>query len=568
MIPYARGFSQARFAIVITTLIALKLWLVQAEDIIGSATQYDALWYVRSASHWYWYAPYSWTAFMRPCAYPLWIAVIHLLHVPLRLAIELLQVGGAVVLLIALRRIGTDRWISSVCFAAICFHPAGFQLNDYTMSDTLYAAILWYVLGGLLLTTGTRRAWIAAGTGVAIAILWNTREEGLLIVAMVAIWSAISFAHERSHGSSTRLTLARITKPIVVTCAVAAMAIIGVYTTNYFVYRSFARSEMTARSFQSLFHGLLRIRPSEPKRYVPITSDTLHRAFKVSSTFAKLRTQFDGPLGEAWRIETYRRVGVPNEIGVGWIVWATRQAASAVGVFDTAKKSQRLFKKAAREINSACDDGRLPTRFVVDGFLDPLAQSGGLSRLPNSIVRVGVRFFTRWPINSIGDDEILTPAEASLYDEMTLRRSAGVPQRTGLAVSLENLIGRYHFVAVILLHLLVVVALASFAIARRRAGGSAGYGAAIFLLGSAVFLRVVLLAWLDATAFDATGDRFLFPVLPLWTVVLVLTVGHAVVRGGRSFHYFRRTRSTLNAERRQRLRGWRSTRQMFAVVGR
>ena len=527
MIPSARMSLQAGFAVV----IALKLWLVQAEDIIGSATQYDALWYVRSASHWYWYAPYSWTAFVRPCAYPLWIAVIHLLHVPLRLAIELLQIGGALVLLIALRRIGTNRWISGVCFAAICFHPAGFQLDDYTMSDTFYAAILWYVLGGLLLTAGTRRTWIAVGTGVAIAILWNTREEGLLIVAMVAIWSAIFFAHEKSHGSSTRLTLAQITKPIVITCAVAAMAIIGVYTTNYFVYRSFARSEMTAHSFQSLFHGLLRIRPSEPKRYVPITSDTLHRAFEMSPTFAELRTQFDGSLGESWRIETYRRVGVPNEIGVGWIVWATRQAASAVGVFDTAEKSQRFFRKAAQEIDTACDDGRLPTRFVVDGFLDPLAQSGGLTRLPNSIVRVGARFFARWPIRSIGDDEILTPAEASLYDEMTLRRSAGVPQRTGLAVSLENLIGRYHFVAVILLHLLAVVALASLAIARRRAGRSAGYEAAIFLLGSAVFLRVVLLAWLDATAFDAAGDRFLFPVLPLWTVTLVLLVGHAVVRG-------------------------------------
>src|SRR5450759_3251028 len=372
MIPCARKSSQIGFAVVIATLIALKLWLVHAEDIIGSATQYDALWYVRSASHWYWYAPYSWTAFVRPCAYPLWIAFIQLLHVPLRLAIELLQVGGALVLLIALRRIGTNRWVSSVCFAAICFHPAGFQLDDYTLSDTFYAAILWYVLGGLLLTIGTGRRWIAVGTGVAIAILWNTREEGLLIVAMVAIWSAIFFAHEKSRGSSVRLTLARITEPIVVTCAVAAMGVIGAYTTNYFTYRSFARSEMTARSFQSLFHGLLRIRPSEPKRYVPITSETLHRAFEVSPTFAELRTQFDGPLGESWRIETYRRVGVPNEIGVGWIVWATRQAASAADVFDTADQSQRFFKKAAREINAACDDGRLPTRFVMDGFMDPL----------------------------------------------------------------------------------------------------------------------------------------------------------------------------------------------------
>jgi hypothetical protein len=257
----------------------------------------------------------------------------------------------------------------------------------------------------------------------------------------------------------------------------------------------------------------------------------LHRAFAVSPTFAELRTQFDGPLGESWRVETYRRVEVPNEIGVGWIVWATRQAASATDVFGTADQSQRFFKRAAREINAACDDGRLPTRFIVDGFMDPLGQSGGLRGLPNSLMRVGARFFARWPINSIGDDEILTPAEASLYDEMTLRRSAGVPQRTGVAVSLENLIGRYHFVAVVLLHLLAVIALASLALARRRAARSAGFEAAIFLLGSAVFLRGVLLAWLDATAFDAAGDRFLFPILPLWTVTLVLLVGYAFVRG-------------------------------------
>jgi len=47
---------------------------------------------------------------------------------------------------------------------------------------------------------------------------------------------------------------------------------------------------------------------------------------------------------------------------------------------------------------------------------------------------------------------------------------------------------------------------------------------AIVLLAGAVFLRATLLAWLDATAFDATQDRFLFPILPLWSVVLVLVI--------------------------------------------
>src|SRR3954468_13282779 len=79
-----------------------KLWVVHTEEIYGSSTEYDALWYVGSAKHWYWGAPYSWTAFVRPCAYPLFIALLHFLGVPLRFGIELVQMVGYTVLIVAL----------------------------------------------------------------------------------------------------------------------------------------------------------------------------------------------------------------------------------------------------------------------------------------------------------------------------------------------------------------------------------------------------------------------------------------------------------------------------------
>jgi hypothetical protein len=60
-----------------------------------------------------------------------------------------------------------------------------------------------------------------------------------------------------------------------------------------------------------------------------------------------------------------------------------------------------------------------------------------------------------------------------------------------------------------------------------------GITCAILLLAGAVFLRAALLAWLDATAFDATQDRFLFPILPLWSVVLVLVIALGAEAMGR-----------------------------------
>ena len=329
-----------------------KLWLVSGEEIVGSATQYDALWYVRSASHWYWATPYDWIAFIRPCAYPLWIALVHWFHLPLRLAIELLQTGGALTLLVAFRSLGLSRWWCIASFLVLCLHPIGFQENDYTMSDTFYVAVLWYVLGGLLLTLLTRSWWSALATGIAIVILWNTREEGILVLGLVVLWVGVFFLWERGVQRSMREALRRSGRAILAAGATAILLIMLVYAINHYVFRSFARSEMTAPVFQSLYHSLLRIKPAEPKAYAPITMDTLHRAFAVSPTFAKLRAPLGGPLGEAWRVETMRRTGTHGEIGVGWIVWATRQAASTVGVFNSAKTSHHFFAKAAAEINA------------------------------------------------------------------------------------------------------------------------------------------------------------------------------------------------------------------------
>jgi hypothetical protein len=520
-----RPLSRGAFILAIACITVFKLWLVRGEEIVGSATQYDALWYVRSASHWYWGTPYDWIAFIRPCAYPLWIALVHWLHLPLRLAIELAQIGGALTLVVAFRNLGANRWACLASFLVLCLHPIGFQENDYTMSDTFYVAMLWYVLGGLLLTLSTRSWWGAVAAGVAITILWNTREEGILVIALLGLWVTVFYLRER--GASAR--------PIAITSGTAIILITLVYATNDRVFRSFARSEMTAPAFQALYHSLLRIKATEPKPYAAITMDTLHRAFAVSPTFAKLRGPVNGPLGEAWRVETMRRTGTPNEIGIGWIVWATRQAANTEGIFASPKTARRFFTRAAREINAACDDGRLSTRFVLDGFLDPFVQSGGLRRLPVSAGRVAARVFAQWPVKPLADDSLLTKDETHLYDEMTLRRPPGSRPRDGTAPSVERFIGRYHWVAIILLHALATGAAIYLLLSKKSVKDHRGLICAIVLLAGAVLLRAVLLAWLDATAFDATQDRFLFPILPLWSVVLVLVITLGAEAAGRTY---------------------------------
>ena len=90
----SRTWQRYYFPFSLLALVLFKLWLIHTEEIYGSATEHDALWFLNSAKHWYWGSEYSWTAFIRPPAYPLFIAFLHLLHVPLRIGIELLQAAG------------------------------------------------------------------------------------------------------------------------------------------------------------------------------------------------------------------------------------------------------------------------------------------------------------------------------------------------------------------------------------------------------------------------------------------------------------------------------------------
>src|SRR5438045_3487014 len=188
-----------RYGLVIGLVLLglFKLWVSHTEEIYGSSAEYDALWYVVSAKTRYWFRPYSWTAFVRPCAYPLFIAVVHFLGIPLRVAIELAQMAGYSVLGLALRKAAVPRWLCLILFALMVLHPASFLYNSHTMSESLYTAILAVALGASLLTLFTKKVMWAVGAGLAYAVLWNTREESFLIPLILIVVFALALWQRR-----------------------------------------------------------------------------------------------------------------------------------------------------------------------------------------------------------------------------------------------------------------------------------------------------------------------------------------------------------------------------------
>lgn len=517
------------------TLALFKLWVVHTEEIYGSSTEYDALWYVGSAKHWYWGATYSWTAFVRPCAYPLFIAALHFLAIPLRIGIELAQMAGYAVLIAAFRKAAVPRWLCLVLFALMILHPAALLFNNHSMSDSFYAAILPLALGGSLLTLFTRKFFHAVWTGVALAVLWNTREESFLIPLILIVLFALALWQRR--GTPTRK--AHFVFWLKRTGALAGTLVTlvaAVYSANYRAFHSFAKSDMSSPAFEKAFKALLRIKPSYSRRYIAVNVEALRMAYAVSPTFARLKPEFESLTGRNWTNPTFDTLGI-REYGP-WFMWALRNATANAGYYKDPVTTNAFYRKAAREINQACAAGRIPSRLVLSGFLDP----GAVSRirfLPRSIGRIAKLFLFRHQKVMVRADTNLFPWMSNLYTEMVFREpqptidesnTVVIPNTISarLAVAVQNFVGAYY---VYLFMALAWAALAAFLVLLclvRRWHVREPRITILILLGATIVTRLVFFSFLDATWWMAGYERYLFPVMPLATCFFMLLIYEAI----------------------------------------
>jgi hypothetical protein len=417
-------------------------------------------------------------------------------------------------------------------FAAMTLHPASFQLNNYTMSDCFYAAILPLAVGGLLLTLLTAKIRHALWTGIVLAILWNAREESFLIPPVLAVFFFLALRTRRSSNGSWKAGLLFWRKPIALMLGTLALLLVAVNTANYRAFHSFAKSELSSPAFTAVNKALLRIKPSQVRHYVGVSNEAVQKAYEISPTFARLKPQLEGDLGRAWQVPASAVLGVP-EYG-WWFMWALRNAtANTDALHATPQSANRFYRNVAREINRACAEGRVPSRLVLTSFLDPEAFEY-LGYFPESLIRTSALFIRPHQKVTVREDPILTAPQRALYDEMTGRRPnyaqepAPVNFSAAFSITLENFIGNAYRFLVVALALAGTIAALVLAWSFRRLRLADPLNAALVLIGATILIRVIFFAFFDAICWTDDYERYLFPAMPLTSCFFILLIYQAV----------------------------------------
>jgi hypothetical protein len=378
---------------------AFSLWLRSGFPAAATSYWIDDVLFIKLAKNLgfgQWLGQYDYTTLAKGMFYPLFIMGSFMLGIPLKITEQAAYLAAAGLTAWLCMRLTRNKWVGVGVFTLLAFNPVLWHHDlARVIREGLYISLSLSVLAlfGLALlpdfhqeTPSTQtRLVIPVALGVAGGAFWLTREEGLWLVPGLAVLAgAYAIAAWREWRiSRDRVRAQRRLSEAVFRGFVAATAfavVVGaVDAINWSRYGVFMNNELRSEAFQAAYGALVRIRPQRWQRYVIVSQDAREKAYLVSAAARELEPTLDGKgsEGEAWRQNRvegcnamHKVFSVRNAPYIKYVdpcpdilspffVWALRDAVRMAGHYRSAGDAQAFYLRLARELNQACDDGRL-----------------------------------------------------------------------------------------------------------------------------------------------------------------------------------------------------------------
>jgi hypothetical protein len=361
--------------VAIVAIAVARLWLtaVRALRAIGWASidDYWFLQHARSIMAGQWMGPYNHLTLIKGAGYPMWIAAISSLHIPLLFAQQLLYTLACLATCRAVAPLVRSVPARVALFVVLAFNPMSYanDIADRVSREGLYPALCLLAcasVAGTLLRLSARRRnvlpWVILG-GVAFALLWHTREESLWIAPLpaFAVAGVLAWVFGDWQARWRRAALVLILPSL---CLAAAHAAIVV--TNGLRYGVWSDVEFKWRPFLLAYGSLSSVRQHPPVPHVPVPKEVRERVYAVSPAFAELRPLIEGRLGTLWR-------GDNADLENGAFMWAFREAVEKTGYYARGSAAVAgYYNRISREIEVARLSGRLDAREARASLLPPL----------------------------------------------------------------------------------------------------------------------------------------------------------------------------------------------------
>lgn len=359
-------------------LAACKLSLLRSQHIyaLGGAVHDDVL-FMKLAAHIVrgeWLGPYDQFTLAKGPVYSMFIAANFWLGTPLALMQQLGYVAACAVVIWALAPVVKSGWVRLTILTFLVYNPLTYEGEAMTRILRQHITIplgLVIAAGVIALVIRRSESWQirvpwAVGTGLALGLFWNTREEGVWMLPMVGM-VAVGLAVEAGFKGWRELRGFLILAGLVV--VPAWMPTLGISALNKSHYGWFGAVEFRASEFKDAYGALTRVTVGPNLSRVPVSREARWAIYEISPAFAELRPHLEaGGFASKW----FERDHYPVEEGqymAGWFMWALRDAITASGHGASPQGFVDYCARLAEEVNAACDAGEIEAVGRRSGFL-------------------------------------------------------------------------------------------------------------------------------------------------------------------------------------------------------
>ena len=353
-------------------LVCLRLALTgfqQAYIWVGGAPLDDELMFraANSITAGQWLGTYDYLTLSKAMFFPVWLALLHALHLPYLISGAALWCGAALTAAFAFSPLWRKkdpeqgRVLTLALFAVLAFLPsswASYTLRVYR--DNIFPALCLYFFAGVagmaLRAVQEKPAplwpWLAAaGAGLACGYL-DREDAGLFLLPFAA--AATGIVAVVLVGKRRWRALAAQLIPYLMLGA----GVLTFCTLNYTHYGVFALSDFSEGSFAAAMGAMMRVDTDSDKPYLSVPADARAKIYAAVPELEPLAywLEEDDQLQNDFRdpgLEDYR---------AGSFYWAIRRAAQFEGVYADAQTAADYWQTVADKINAACDAGTLPSR--------------------------------------------------------------------------------------------------------------------------------------------------------------------------------------------------------------
>jgi len=440
----------SRWWLVAALLLTLfKLWLTRGQPVyaIGPAAHDERLFLKLADSivRGEWLGAYTQMTLAKGSFYSLFVAAVFWVGLPLFLAQQLLYAGACAAFARACAPAIRSAGLRFFIYAFLLWNPMSYEAPTMgrVMRQHAYTPLGLLILGGLVAlyyrrADGFRRqaAW-AVLLGFSIGGFWMTREESIWVVPSVVLLVAAWFIGAWRSGPAARGGLWGTAATVTFS---ALLPVSWVSWENYRHYGWFGTCEFHATPFKDAYGAMVRVKVGPELPQVPVTRQAREAMYAVSPTFAQLQPWLDGQIGSDWA-EKEMYPASERQLRGGWFVWALRDCVVASGHGHSAGEAMAFYGQVAREINQACDDGRLPARSRRSGFA-PVLRDGEKATIMRTFFTfldfiVYFRSFNVTPPPSVGDDNDL-----ELFRDLTRERLSPSERATTLSAPDQDALDR------------------------------------------------------------------------------------------------------------------------------